>query len=576
VPRHKQQQVGTPLKVAREPADPTRLQAAVYWAKLQANRARRAAKNWRGPVPHLHPGNPADFPVLLAESRTPLWGETDPREKRLQLGKVQNLRMAVRQIDCRVVPEGGEFSFWAQVGMPSTGKGYVPGRQIQEGCVVPAVAGGICQLSNALYDVVLRAGFEVTERHAHTRALPSATWSAGRDATVAWNHIDLRFRAPVEAMVRARMTADELVVQVLAHREFTRAPSSGTEAAQEACESCETCGMSQCWRHKTFNNAQVGTTNAWLVDQVWPEYAALLRSQGTDALFVPIKGKDRYAWPMEAARRVEDARLLALKRAWSSRRLSEQGAERQQAMLLYDFLLAQEYEKKLRFDATHLVVAQTLLPYLWGCSALGGRTFDVLMVRRPMRSIHAVLDAEQVRHPERRLLGDFRAHDMLVEAEEEALAAASRVYTPHPEIAAMFGDRAVLLDWSLPAAKGIARGDRIAFPGPTVSRKGAYELREAARTLGLKVRLCGSELEGPGFWDGIDVDRPSGDWLAGCCAVVQPAVLEDQPRKLLRAIAEGVPVIAAPACGVSHLPGVTTVSVGDADALAGAIQPFAR
>ena len=541
--------MGTPLRIDREPADPTRLQAAVFWAKLQANRARRAAKNWRDPVPHRWTGNPADFPVLLAESRTPLWGETDPREKRLQLGKVQNLRMTVRQIDCRVVPEGGEFSFWAQVGMPSTGKGYVPGRQIQEGCVVPAIAGGICQLSNALYDVVLRAGFEVTERHAHTRALPSASWVAGRDATVAWNHIDLRFRAPVEAMVRARMTKDELVVQVLAHREFVSAPHVADGAEQESCESCETCGMSQCWRHKTFNHSNAGTTNAWLVDQVWPEFASYLLAQKCDALFVPIKGKDRYAWPMEATRRVEDARLLALKRAWSSRRLSEQGAQRQESMLLYDFLLAQEYEKKLPFDATHLVVAQTLLPFLWSCGALGGRTYDVLMVRRPMRSIHDVLDAEHARHPERRLLGDFRAHETLVRAEEEALAAASRIVTPHPEIAAMFGDRAVLLDWSLPTPNGVVRGDRIAFPGPTVSRKGAYELREATRSLGLKLRLCGSELEGAGFWDGVDVERASGDWLAGCCAVVQPAVLEDQPRKLLRAIAEGVPVIATPSCG---------------------------
>jgi glycosyltransferase involved in cell wall biosynthesis len=85
-------------------------------------------------------------------------------------------------------------------------------------------------------------------------------------------------------------------------------------------------------------------------------------------------------------------------------------------------------------------------------------------------------------------------------------------------------------------------------------------MREAARTLGLKIRLCGSELEGSGFWDGIDVDRAAGDWLEGCCAVVQPAVLEDQPRKLLRAIAEGVPVVATRACGVSHMAGVTTVS----------------
>ena len=62
--------------------------------------------------------------------------------------------------------------------------------------------------------------------------------------------------------------------------------------------------------------------------------------------------------------------------------------------------------------------------------------------------------------------------------------------------------------------------------------------------------------------------------LDGCCAVVQPAVLEDQPRKLLRAVAEGLPVIATPACGVSHLPGVTTVPAGDSASLTRAFALF--
>ena len=40
------------------------------------------------------------------------------------------------------------------------------------------------------------------------------------------------------------------------------------------------------------------------------------------------------------------------------------------------------------------------------------------------------------------------------------------------------------------------------FVGPTIARKGAYEVRDAARALDLEVVLLGSELEGAEFWSG--------------------------------------------------------------------------
>jgi hypothetical protein len=194
------------------------------------------------------------------------------------------------------------------------------------------------------------------------------------------------------------------------------------------------------------------------------------------------------------------------------------------------------------------------------------------MTRQPMRDIHRILDGQHALHPERKLLADYRAHDLLIQAEEEALDAASRIVTPHPGIAERFSDKALLLDWQLPSAKGVRRGDKIVFPGPTVARKGAYELREAIRKTGSPLRFSGSLLEGKDFWDGMDANPAGEDWLDGARVVVQPAFLEDQPRKLLRAIAEGVPVIATPACGVAHLPGVTTIPAGDVDALIAALR----
>ena len=45
--------------------------------------------------------------------------------------------------------------------------------------------------------------------------------------------------------------------------------------------------------------------------------------------------------------------------------------------------------------------------------------------------------------------------------------------------------------------------------------------------------------------------------------VVLPAFVEHQPRRLLEAVARGVPVIASKACGLGQLGGVAEVEAGD-------------
>jgi len=160
----------------------------------------------------------------------------------------------------------------------------------------------------------------------------------------------------------------------------------------------------------------------------------------------------------------------------------------------------------------------------------------------------------------------------LIAAEAEALAAADAIVTPHTDIARLFGERADLLEWQMPKATirtlpVVSR--RIAFPGPTIARKGACELRETARALDLEVVLLGSKLEGADFWNGVRTLRPEPtNWLDGVACVVQPALLEDAPRRLLQALASGVPVIATRACGLRVQDGLVLVPENDEAALA--------
>ncbi len=244
--------------------------------------------------------------------------------------------------------------------------------------------------------------------------------------------------------------------------------------------------------------------------------------------------------------------------------------------------LAQRLSRLLAADVSDACVAQSLLPHLWRQGHLGARGLRVLMTRLPMAELQRRLDAAAAAHPERASLADFRAPAWLVAAEAEALEAAEVIITPHDSIARLFPGKVLHLDWHRPAASLAAplapplaqrnpNPRRVVFPGPTIARKGAYELREAVRELDLEVMPLGSALEGADFWQGLRlVARPAepAAWLDQAAVVVQPAIVEDQPRPLLLALAAGVPVVATPACGIAPCPGLTLVPADDGAALA--------
>jgi hypothetical protein len=563
-----------------ERAVPGRWDALLFRAKTHLFQAERMLRELGRRPRRLALGDAAEFPVVLAEARTALWSDARAGERALQWGKVHNLRAAARRLDRTVLPAGAVFSFWRQMGRASARRGFVAGRMLQEGCLVPATGGGLCQLSNALYDAALTAGFEIVERHAHSRIVPGSAAAFGRDATVAWNYVDLRFAAPAPAMLRVIVGRDALMVRVMGREAAALlSPNDAPAEARAAAHSCGTCEQTQCFRHEGSKAAPVGRT-AFVVDENWPEFRAYVRAARTDGdvLALPLDGArwrlGRYAWPVDGFARVEAAGPTTLWHAWLARRAVEGPAKRAAGLQRAEALAARA-ARALTPDVTQVVVAQSLLPFLWRDGHLGGRRFTVLMTRLPMGEIEARLNAAAARYPGRRTLADFRADAALVGAEREALAAADRIVTPHAEIAALFDERAARLDWTMPkiAARtdAVVRG-RIAFPGPTIARKGAYELREAARALDLEVVLCGSDLEGADFWAGVRTRRAGADWLDGVAAVVQPALLEESPRKLLQALARGVPVIATAACGLTKREGLTLVAEGDANALVEALR----
>lgn len=564
---------------------PTRTAAAIFRFKSFLLQIRRVLVDLVDPDLRktVKSGSLAQQPVI-AESRSPLWTETDHRERSLVAGKIQNLRLAVAQIDGCEVAAGEVFSFWKNVGRANRRRGFVAGRELREGCIIPSVGGGLCQLSNALYDAALEANLEIVERHPHTQVIPGSHAEEGRDATVFWNYIDLRFRSLRPFNIEAKLSDGHLFVRFRGRRSDAPVLHGLTRGSNGNghVNSCSTCGMDDCFRSvKPTANVEFGKT-AFLVDEFVLEFDTYIQSvrKRSDQLFMPINGKRfrraNYAWNTGGFGGVKQSIYLTVVRSYRSRRLAAQGAARQRNLLAMYERLAQLYVRRLSFDVLHVVVHQQLLPFLWRDGHLGGRTFDVLMTALPMAELQSRLDAAADLHPESSTLGDFRADPVLVAAETEALAAARTLITPHTDIAALFPKRAVLLEWDVPQIPRFNRPKNekpvLVFPASTVGRKGCYELREAIRGLDVRLLTLGPYIESADFWKGFDVERGGDDWLSRADLVVLPAFVEHRPRRLIRAASSGLPVIASHACGVGNVAGITSIAVGDANALRNGIE----
>ncbi len=138
--------------------------------------------------------------------------------RRLEQGRWHNLGLAATALDGIGITPGHPFSFWRTVGRLTEARGFTEGAHFEGGCIVPAVGGGICALSDALFELALRSHCTILERHAHTLAVdrgPDAPARQRVDATVKWPYVDLRF-APRRGQLRLSTVraADGLVLQI--------------------------------------------------------------------------------------------------------------------------------------------------------------------------------------------------------------------------------------------------------------------------------------------------------------------------------------------------------------------------
>lgn len=103
-----------------------------------------------------------------------------------------NIKLATESINGKVLFPNDEFSFNTVVGPRTPERGYQIAHIYAEGEVRDGTGGGICQVSTTLYNAVLRANLEVTERHNHTFTVGYVP--LGTDAAVSYGYYDLKFK----------------------------------------------------------------------------------------------------------------------------------------------------------------------------------------------------------------------------------------------------------------------------------------------------------------------------------------------------------------------------------------------
>jgi len=149
-------------------------------------------------------------PTELVAASTSLRGRT--------FSQRHNAVLAAAALNRAIVMPGEVFSFNRRVRVWSSDRGYLRAPVSQEGVLVRAVGGGVCQVSTTLYNAVLLAGLPIVERHRH--AVAPGYVPPGRDAAVAPHSLDFRFRNTLAEpiRIRAEVAASLLTVRLLGGR----------------------------------------------------------------------------------------------------------------------------------------------------------------------------------------------------------------------------------------------------------------------------------------------------------------------------------------------------------------------
>lgn len=134
--------------------------------------------------------------------------------------RTTNIRRAVQLIDGSVVMPGETWSFNKTVGERTKENGFVDGIMINDGQYVKSPGGGVSAVATTMYNAMFFAGVKPLEHGAHSFYIER--YPEGREATVAWGTLDLRWQndSGHAIYVRAESTDTSVTITLLGTKKY--------------------------------------------------------------------------------------------------------------------------------------------------------------------------------------------------------------------------------------------------------------------------------------------------------------------------------------------------------------------
>lgn len=137
-------------------------------------------------------------------------------------GRIANVKNATEKINGTVLYPGEEFSVYDSIGPLDASNGYELAGAYENGTTVESYGGGVCQVSTTLYNAVIRAELEVTERFNHSMMVDYVQPSM--DAAIAGTYKNLKFKNSTEAPVYIEGYTNGGILYFTIYGEETRDP----------------------------------------------------------------------------------------------------------------------------------------------------------------------------------------------------------------------------------------------------------------------------------------------------------------------------------------------------------------
>ena len=165
---------------------------------------------------NLEPITPIENEEEMAEEKT-LIGSFSTAFSADDKNRNENLRVACEKINGIVLQPGDIFDMNEALGPQTAENGYKSAGAIENGKIVSAIGGGVCQVTTTMYNAAIFAELKIVERHNHS--LMVGYVPLGRDAAVAGTYRNLRFQNDTDypVYIEAYIENNNVVCNIYGH-----------------------------------------------------------------------------------------------------------------------------------------------------------------------------------------------------------------------------------------------------------------------------------------------------------------------------------------------------------------------